>query len=369
MTDATTPPPRAEQSICLCMIVKDEGSIIERCLASVKGLIDAWVICDTGSSDDTVARVHAALEGIPGELHRRPWVDFGTNRTEVLALARGKADYLLALDADMTASYEEGAKRGLSANSYLIGYTGGLDFRQRLLLGGDRSYRYVGAVHEYVEVPEDEKTGILDTIMVTHHADGTARPAKLQRDLDLLQRSFAVDPGNARTVFYLAQTYRDLGKPDEALELYEMRAGMGGWEEEVFYSLYQAAVLAGQYTGDWGVAFQAFIRAWEFRPSRLEPIYHVVNRLRRRREYNTALLFARPAMSQRYPSEDTLFVHRWIYTYGLALELALCASSLGMHAEAVAACDAVLACKDASPHARAEASRIHAECVVRTAGG
>ena len=41
-------------SINLCMIVKDEAHIIERCLHSVKPLIDKVLIVDTGSSDNTI---------------------------------------------------------------------------------------------------------------------------------------------------------------------------------------------------------------------------------------------------------------------------------------------------------------------------
>ena len=36
----------------------------------------------------------------------RPWVNFGHNRSEAFALARGTADWLLALDADMTVEIE-----------------------------------------------------------------------------------------------------------------------------------------------------------------------------------------------------------------------------------------------------------------------
>ena len=40
-------------TVCLAMIVKDEEGVIQRCLHSVRGLIDTWVICDTGSVDGT----------------------------------------------------------------------------------------------------------------------------------------------------------------------------------------------------------------------------------------------------------------------------------------------------------------------------
>src|SRR5574340_542399 len=96
-----------KKTICLNMIVKNESKVIERCLASVKPIIDTWVIVDTGSTDGTQAIVREFLKDIPGELHERPWVNFGHNRNEALELARGKADYLLLIDADDKLAYEE----------------------------------------------------------------------------------------------------------------------------------------------------------------------------------------------------------------------------------------------------------------------
>ena len=42
-----------QQTLCLCMIVKNESRVIERCLSAVRPLIDYWVISDTGSTDGT----------------------------------------------------------------------------------------------------------------------------------------------------------------------------------------------------------------------------------------------------------------------------------------------------------------------------
>ena len=78
-------------TICLNMIVRDEAHVIQRCLRALRPVIDSWVIVDTGSIDGTQGAVCEALVGIPGELYERPWVDFGTNRTQALALAKGRA--------------------------------------------------------------------------------------------------------------------------------------------------------------------------------------------------------------------------------------------------------------------------------------
>src|ERR1043166_3017834 len=64
-------PPMRKQTICLSMIVKNEAPVIRRCLDSVRPLIDAWTIVDTGSTDGTQDVVCDALRDLPGQLHER----------------------------------------------------------------------------------------------------------------------------------------------------------------------------------------------------------------------------------------------------------------------------------------------------------
>ena len=40
-------------SVSLCMIVKNEEDVLERCLDSVSGLVDEIIVVDTGSTDNT----------------------------------------------------------------------------------------------------------------------------------------------------------------------------------------------------------------------------------------------------------------------------------------------------------------------------
>jgi len=81
------PDPVTERpAICLNMIVRNEAHIVGELLGVVAPFIASWVIVDTGSDDGTqdVIRSRMATLGIAGELHERPWRNFGQN----LRLAR-----------------------------------------------------------------------------------------------------------------------------------------------------------------------------------------------------------------------------------------------------------------------------------------
>lgn len=58
-------------TISLCMIVRDEAAVLERCLQSVAHLVDEIIIVDTGSVDETKT-IAAAFTP---HLYDFPWQD------------------------------------------------------------------------------------------------------------------------------------------------------------------------------------------------------------------------------------------------------------------------------------------------------
>jgi glycosyltransferase involved in cell wall biosynthesis len=327
-------------SICLCMIVKDEKAVIDRCLASVRELIDSWVVCDTGSTDGTPELIRAALAQVPGELHKRPWVNFGHNRTELMAYAQGKADYLMLIDADMTIEYDRAGLRDLGADSYMLRHAEEPEYRIKRLVRGDRRWRFIGATHEYITTDGVDRVENLDAIVIYHHGDGGTRPEKFERDQRLLSQELERDPHNARTTFYLAQTLRDMDLMEEAIDCYRRRAGMGGWDEEVFYSLYQVGTLS-ERVGRRDQAVSALFEAWSFRPQRVEPLYELAWMFRDRRLHHAAHMVTQRGVGAPIPP-DALFVHRWMYEWGMLFEYSIAAYWVGKYRAALEACNRLL---------------------------
>jgi glycosyltransferase involved in cell wall biosynthesis len=339
-------------SICLCMIVKDEVDVLERCFDSCRELIDRWVICDTGSTDGTQDLIRRALAGIPGELHEHDWIDFGHNRSELMRTAYSRADYLLLLDADMTVMQYE-PPPVLTADSYLLRQGDELsEYRNKRLVRGDLHWRYVGSTHEYIDCTDvEESVERLDSIVIEHHADGRSRRHKFERDLHLLSEDLRRDPNNSRAVFYLAQTYRDIGAESNdrtklglALEHYRRRAELDGWAEEAYVARHQVGVLSARL-GDWPGAVDAFLSAWEQRPARLEAVHDLAVGLRERGLHRGAHQFTRLAADLRpLPvPDDLLFVAPWIYEWGMLFEYSITAYWCGEFNTSILACKRLLA--------------------------
>jgi glycosyltransferase involved in cell wall biosynthesis len=281
--------------IGLAMLVRDEEDTVFEALNNAAKVVETVTIVDTGSKDSTREIVRDCLRMMPGELHEREWRGFGPNRTELLALAQGSADYHLMLDADHKL-HVEGERPELTADSYMIRVRddGG---RLPLLTRDGHPFEYRGVAHSYLASDVPTRTEQTDWLSI----DGGpgASVEKLQRDRDLLEKAFLADTSDRRTVFYLAQTYRDLDMVAEAIRFYRLRAEMGGWDEEVYWARHQLGCLLCEH-----VAFSAgapeLLKAWQARPSRNEALRALANA-------------ANSVADKTAVPDDVLFVRRGAY--------------------------------------------------------
>ncbi|MBY0440701.1 MAG: glycosyltransferase [Mycobacteriaceae bacterium] len=323
------------------MIVRNEAHIIRELLDAVAPYISTWVIVDTGSDDGTQDLItnHMAQLGIRGELYERPWQNFGHNRTEALSLAQGHADYIWVIDADDAVVGTPDFSQ-LSADAYFLRYKDAVStlWRPQLFRNG-ASWHYKGVIHEYAVC---DGPCVSARLAGEYHIGARSLgarsldPQRFARDRDLLLAEVERNPEDTRSVFYLAQSYFDLGDFANARTWYARRVELGGWAEEAYIALYQVAESMSRLGAPWPEVLDAFLKAWEFRPTRSEPLYAIAHRYRTSARYRLGYLFARQAAETPYPQADVLLVRAEVYAWRALDEQAVCASWIGKHAEAFA---------------------------------
>jgi len=238
------------------MIVKNEVKVLPRLIRSVKDYIDYYVIVDTGSTDDTIEMIRREMTGygIEGEVHERPWVNFGVNRQQALelAVAADKADWLLFIDADeelvvsdpkFYEKLEPGVTYEIEKHQDELRYA--VHHLVNVRVG---RYRWEGPVHNYlVELVPAPRWEVRKDVWIIYHqaqgakSHGVTQEEKFLRDARLLEAEIARDPNDARSQFYLAQSYRDAEQFERALQEYKKRASMeNGWAEERFIAQLEA---------------------------------------------------------------------------------------------------------------------------------
>ena len=325
------------------MIVKNESRAICRCLESVKPFITYWVIVDTGSTDGTQAMIQNYMKDIPGELHELPWVDFAHNRNEALRLAKGKTDYLLFMDADdVVETADNFIMPPLNKDGYsLVSLGQGAKCLTVLLVNNRLEWHWEGVLHEFLHLPDTRTYAPLPGITVRRNVKNAGfrsqDPKKFYKDAEILEAALQKEPDHARYQFYLAQSYSLAQEDQLALQHYEKRATMGGWDQEVFWSLFQIAIIKEKLKMPFEDIVEAYYKAYHsFFLPRAEPLYYLAKYYRKTKNYEKAYQVALQGISIPEPDAQ-VFISDWMYEYGMALEFAACAYMIKRYAEAQAA--------------------------------
>ncbi len=222
------------KTLCLVMIIRSDAHGLGNCLESVKGLVDRWIVCGSGTARDTRQTIEQAMDGIPGDFHDLEWVNFGANRTRAMELAAGKADYHLVLDANMVVRYKREFRHELEADSYLVQEEGTADCWVERIFSDRQQWRYVGSVREVPLSTSPSGRARLPSLRIACQEDESSRVDRLSCEIELLKESLERGASVPRATFYLARAYQNLGNLPRAVEYYEARLTMGGWDEELW---------------------------------------------------------------------------------------------------------------------------------------
>ena len=319
--------------LCLNMIVKNESKIITRLFDSVINIIDSYCICDTGSTDDTPAIIEAYFKekGVKGKVIFEPFRDFGYNRTHSL-LACDDSDYILLMDADMI--LETGPKynwaefkQGLMCADahYVFQGSHTMSYKNVRIVKNGLGIKYWGVTHEVISTPPNSVYSAIEKSMlfINDVGDGGAKADKYERDIRLLLCGLEENPNNDRYTFYLANSYRENGQREKAIEMYRKRIEIGGWIEEIWQSYYNIGKCY-QILGEHEKAIANWLEGYDRFPQRLENIYEIMTYYRgqskHRLVYEFYMIAKKRLIENHGKTLDHLFVQNDVYDYKIDYE-------------------------------------------------
>ena len=317
-----------KKTVCLNMIVKDDGEVIQRCLESVKKWIDYWVIVDTGSTDKTRQLIRESLKDVPGELYERSFDNGARNRNEALKLASKKGDYILLIDADRYLMEEEGFEMpSLSADVYFAAFRTSSEVSyQEFLINSRIDWVWEGALYETISSRQIKTSKTINNFCILPIWVDIPQD-KYLCDASFLEKLLEEDPANARNVYCLALTYAMAQKYELALKNYEKRAAMEGDPDEVFNSLLAIGSMQERLHRNPEEFIASYNKAYQFRPSRAEPLYFMAKYYISNKSHLLGYLLAQYALTIPYPS-DRGAVGYSIYEYQLLVQFAECSKAL-----------------------------------------
>lgn len=213
-------------TLSLCMIVKNEEQVLDRCLNSFNKLFDEIIIVDTGSTDKTmeIARKHTP------KVFEYPWInDFSAARNYSFSLAT--SDFIMWLDADDVITPLElkrlkDLKQTLTNNIsvVMLKYAISFDeqnnttfsyFRERIL-NRSCNFKWEDPVHEVIT-----PTGniVYSNIQIEHRK---LKPAEEARNLKIYESMIKQNlPFKPRQIFYYARELYFNGKTNKAISTFK----------------------------------------------------------------------------------------------------------------------------------------------------
>ena len=326
--------------LCLNMIVKDEESNLPRLFESIHPWIDYFVISDTGSTDRTIELIHELSKKyeVPGEVIENEWQNFGHNRTlalngayEAREIGRHKCDWAITIDADEMLKVEdpnwiEKLDRDRSYSIDKVESSIRYHVNHIINLSHER-WDWRGPAHNYSHRISGSNpigwTGGAHIVRDSASLGGKSRKfngnmrQKYMHDADLFEKELAKNPNDARSQFYLGQSYRDANELELAYDSYVKRAKMtNGWYQECYISWLEAGKLAKRMDRN-NDAIHCFMQAYNLMPRRPEAGYELSTLVKSMDMIDMAYVISKDAASRMRTESKDLFLNHQVSTWML----------------------------------------------------
>ena len=206
--------------ISLCMIVKNEQEVLEKCLRSAVAFVDEIVIVDTGSSDNT----KQIAQKFTDKILDFTWCnDFSKARN--YSISKAENDWVLILDADETIVNWDNAlvERHMKSNADTVGKIKIINLIDDINGGEKRTIDYVsrffnknifqfeGIVHEQI-IRKDGSSHNREIIGISVEHIGYTNKLlkskdKVERNIQLLQSAISLNEKDSYLYYQLGKSY------------------------------------------------------------------------------------------------------------------------------------------------------------------
>jgi len=220
--------------ISLCMIVKNEEKVLDRCLSSVANFIDEIIVVDTGSTDST----KEIASRYTNNVYDFEWInDFSAARN--FAASKASGEWILVLDADEYVdeeNFNQFIQEMKNDNGIYDAYTAKIlnftgNFGENLLQNfHDRIYKnngeisYYRHIHEQFKSTKGKQLNIKNSSLLIFHSGYlnkvVSEKNKGQRNQKLLDIEMHNGAKNAFDYFNLGNEYSSIGEYEKALDSY-----------------------------------------------------------------------------------------------------------------------------------------------------
>ena len=309
----------------LVMIVKNGSNPLKKTLLAIKDYIDHWTILDTGSTDGSQDFIREILRDIPGNLYEEPFVDFEVSRNRSLELAGTNCEYNIILD-DSYILYGGTKLREILKNntendtfSLIIQDENSL-YDSTRITRASKNIRFKYKVHELI-IPKNNLLISDNDIFITDDIDGKHQirsSIRHKRDIEVLLKEHKKYPKDTRIIFYIANTYLSLEEYGDSILFYKKRVKLAkeSNENEVYISLYRIGSIY-DFKKDWANAEKYYMKAYNMRPFRAEPIYQIAKHYYKKNDLNKAEIFLTNLIKIQVPpiSLDCFLISHKIYKF------------------------------------------------------
>lgn len=276
-----------DNRVSLCMIVKNEASNLDQCLASVRNHVDEIVVVDTGSTDRTpdIARKYADRFEVYTECNEPNGLISSFSKARNRSFDLATMPWRMWLDGDDVVQGAQNIRKLVTQYSdgssnpaiIMLPYEYSHDdagnpicnlYRERIISPWEK-FHWVSPIHEVLIAKDGSpRTVMSDEVKVIHRRHEVKTPNDPHRNFRIL-KSFVEGEGKGdpRQLFYLGREYGAIGDVKNAIKTLSEYVEVSGWDDEKCIACLDIAsyyIGMGEYDKaiTWGLCAIAIFENW-----------------------------------------------------------------------------------------------------------